>query len=233
MNCLTAEIVNVTLGELGELGELPHWRLCNYRPISILPVFSKVFETVAYTQLYDYLENNSILHNQQYGFRAKKSTTPAILHFLQYLYMYIDSGNIVFTLFLDFRKAFYCVNHEILLSKLNTCGVQGIALDWFCSYLTNREQYVSINVDSNRRVIQCGVPQGSILVPLLFLIFINDITKCSNQFKYTLYADDSALSTCVPGDNVMDSAELINSELKCLNRWLKSNKISINADKTK
>ena len=153
---------------------------------------------------------------------------------MQYLYKNIDSGDVVFSLFLDFRKAFDCVNHEILLSRLNTCGVWGIALDWFRLYQTNREQYVSKNnVDSNPRVIQCGDPQGSILCTLLFLIFINDITKCSNQFKYILYADDSTLSTCVPGDNVMDSAELINSELKCLDRWLKSNKISINADKTK
>ena len=81
----------------------------------------------------------------------------------------------------------------------------GVALDWFSSYRTNKEQYVSINnVDSNPRVIQCGVPQGSILGPLLFLIFINDITKCSNQFKYILCADDSTLSTCVPYDNVID-----------------------------
>ena len=155
------------------------------------------------------------------------------MHFLQYLYKHIDFGNIVFSLFLDFRKAFDCVNNEVLLSKLNACGVRGIALDWFRSYLTNIEQYVSINnIDSNTRVIQCGVPQGSILGLLLFLIFINDITKCSNQFKYILYTDDSKLSTCVPGDNVMESAELINSELKCLDRWLRSNKISINADKT-
>ena len=150
------------------------------------------------------------------------------------MYKHIDSGNIVFSLFLDFRKAFDCVNHEILLSKFNTYGVRGIALDWLSSYLTNREQYVSINnVDSNLRVIQCGVPQGSILGLLLFLIFINDITKCFNQFKYIFYADDSTLSSYVPGDNVLDSVELINSELKRLDRWLKSNKISINADKTK
>ena len=210
--------------------------LSNNRPISVLPVFSKVFEKVAYTQLYDYFENNSILHKQQYGFRAKKSTTQAILHFLQYLYIHIDSGNIVFSLFLDFRKAFDCVNHDFLLSKLNTCGVWGIALDWVRSYLTNREQYVSIYKQCRLkpyRVILCGVPQGSILGPHVFLIFINEITKCSNQFKYILYADDSTLSTCVPRENIMDSAKLINSELKCLGRWLKSNKISINTNKSK
>ena len=109
--------------------------LSNYRPISVLPVFSKVFEKVAYTQLYDYLETNSILHKQQYGFRAKKSTTQAILNFLQYLYKQIDSGNIEIYLFLDFRKAFDCANHETLLSKLNTCGVPGIAFGWLRSYL--------------------------------------------------------------------------------------------------
>ena len=144
--------------------------LSNYRPISVLSVFGKVFEKVAYAQLYDYLEKNSILHKQQYGFRAKKSTTQAIMQY--FLYKHVDSGNIVFSLFLDFRKAFNCVNHKVLLSKLNTCGVRGITLGWFRSYLTNREQYVSINnVDPNPRVIQCGVPQGSILGILLFLIF--------------------------------------------------------------
>ena len=180
-------------------------------------VFCKVFKKVACIQLYDCLENISILHMQQYGFRAQKSTAQDILHFLQYMYKHMESSNIQFSLFLDFRKAFDCVNHEILLSKLNTSGVQGIAFDCFRSYLTNTEQYASINnMDSNPRVIKCGVPQGSILGPLLFLIFINDITKCSDQFKYILYADDSTLSTCVPRDNVMDSAELINSERKCL-----------------
>ena len=112
----------------------------------------------------------------------------------------IDSGSVVFSLFLEFRKAFDCVHHEILLSKLNTydSAVWGIALDWFHSHLTNREQYVSVNnVDSNPGVIQCGV-QGSILDSLLFLIFINDITKCSNQFIYILFTDDSTLPTSLP-----------------------------------
>ena len=102
--------------------------LSNYRPISVLPVFSKVFEKVAYIKLYDYLENNSIMHKQQYGFRAK-STTQAILHFLQYFYKHTNSGNVVYSLFLYFRCSFI-VKHEFLLSKLNTCGVRGITLDW-------------------------------------------------------------------------------------------------------
>ena len=89
------------------------------------------------------------------------------------------------------------------------------------------------NVNYNPKTIQYGVPQASILGPLLFLIFMNDISQCTNQFKYILHADDSTLSTCVPDDNVVNSVELINSELKCLEQWLMSNKISINADKTK
>ena len=122
------------------LEEGDEYNLGNYRPISVLPVFNKVFEKVAYEQLHDYLENNFVLHKQQYGFHGKKSTTQAILHFLQYLYDHVDSSNVVFYLFLDFRRAFDCVNHEILLSKVNTYGIRGITLYWFHSYLTNREQ---------------------------------------------------------------------------------------------
>ena len=118
--------------------------LCNYWQISVLTVFSKAFEAIAYMQLYDYLENNSFLHKQHHGFRAKKFTTQAVLYFLQYLYKHVDSGTDVFSLFLDFRNAFDCVNHEILLSKLNTYGIRGITLDFFRTYLTNREQYVCI-----------------------------------------------------------------------------------------
>ena len=138
--------------------------ISNYRPISILPVISKVFEKIIHKQLYRYLENNSILFKYQFGFRTKKSTTHAILNFMQYLYNSLDKNNIVISLFLDFKKAFDCVNHKILLSKLEFYGVRGVALSWFSSYLSNRKQCTIIgNTESNLLSIGDGVPQGSIL----------------------------------------------------------------------
>ena len=206
----------------------------NYRPISVLPIFSKIFEKVVYRQLYEYLEFNSYLDNNQFGFRAKKSTTHAIMNFLQYIYDNLDSSKLVFSIFLDFRKAFDSVNHNILLSKLNSYGIRGQTADWFRSYLTNRKQYVHVNGSKScPKLIKCGVPQGSILGPLLFLIFINDITRSSNLFKYNLYADDSTLSTCLREGELENSTDLINDELEKVYKWLSANKIAINKKKTK
>ena len=206
----------------------------NYRPISVLPTFSKIYEKIVYKQLYEYLERNSYLDNNQYGFRANRSTSHAILNLLQYTYQNLDSSKIVFSLFLDFRKAFDSVNHKILLSKLKIYGIRGIALDWFCSYLSERSQYVFINGSrSSVKKIEYGVPQGSILGPLLFLIFINDITKSSKLFNYILYADDSTLSTCFSEDELGSHSNLINEELKRVYKWLCANKIAINETKTK
>ena len=206
----------------------------NYRPISVLPIFSKIFEKVVYKQLYEYLEVNSFLDNNQFGFRARKSTTHAIVNYLQYIYDNLDSGNLVFSIFLDFRKAFDSVNHHILLSKLEAYGIRGQAVDWFRSYLSNRKQYVFVNNSkSHLKSIECGVPQGSILGPLLFLIFINDISQASNSFKYILYADDSTLSSCLREDELEKATETINNELGKVYKWLTANKISINRKKTK
>ena len=209
-------------------------KISNYRPISILPTLSKIFERVVYKQLYSYLEVNDILFSDQYGFRAGRSTSHAILNQLQFVYSNLDNGNLVLSIFLDFRKAFDSVNHDILLSKLNFYGVRGLAHSWFCSYLDNRMQYTAVgDARSPLEKIRFGVPQGSLLGPLLFLVFINDLPNCSDKFKFVLFADDSALSVVIPPKNINNEIVNVNCELKRVNRWLRCSKICLNADKTK
>jgi hypothetical protein len=207
----------------------------NYRPISLLPLFSKIYEKVVRRQLFNFLTKFNILHPDQYGFQPNKSTSHAIIDYLQQLYSNIDSGDPVFSIFLDFRKAFDCVDHTILLSKLQYYGIRGLAHNWFASYLQSRKQYVSINgVDSSVTNISHGVPQGSVLGPLLFLLFINDLPKVSNKFQTVLFADDSTLSIPMSKkQSLEDHASVINIELARVQNWIKCNKMCINPDKTR
>ena len=213
----------------------------NYRPISLLPSISKIFERIVFDQLYKYLDSNNLLYKSQYGFRKKHSTEMASLELIDRIYHDLDNKKIPIAIFLDLSKAFDTLDHNILLHKLNYYGVNGNSLSWFNSYLTNRYQYVDIDGTSSKPlIITTGVPQGSILGPLLFIIYMNDIYSTSSKFKFILYADDSTLyspicsfSIGLNPSEIQEMAHNINKELKYVTDWLNVNKLSLNASKTK
>ena len=206
----------------------------NYRPISILPFLSKVFEKVVLKQLCSYFENKQILCPEQFGFRRGRSTLQSCVSLMQYLYNALDDGNNVLSIFLDFNKAFDSVEHGILLRKLSHYGIRGFVHDWVKSYLTNRKQYVHCNnVKSSYSNISHGVPQGSILGPFLFLVLVNDLPNCSAKFKFNLFADDSTISYIFDHNELQRTSVIVNSELDLVYSWLCANKIKINANKTK
>lgn len=206
----------------------------NYRPISVLDNISKIYEKVFYSRLNDFLISNNVLNDVQFGFRKNWNTSHAVVNLLNNVYSDLDEGKLVFTMFLDFKKAFDCVSHNILLSKLYNYGVRGLAYNWVESYLKDRKQCTIVNgARSDYCYVRYGVPQGSVLGPLLFLIFINDLPNCSNYFKFNLFADDTVITHSF-SRNILCKIHLeINSHLLHLSSWLKSNKIKLNVDKTK
>ena len=203
----------------------------NYRPISILSVFSKVLERLVYNQLDSFLEKYNIMYNYQFGFRKKHSTEQAILELTDKLKSAIDNKQLTCGLFLDFSKAFDTVNHKILLEKLQKYGIRGVPLQWFTSYLTNRQQYVRINTtDSEMLRMTCGVPQGSTLGPLLFLLYINDMPNCSKKLSFRIFADDT--NVFYSGKSVSEIEIVMNEEIKKIHNYCAINKLSINFKKT-
>ena len=208
-------------------------KLSNYRPISILPVISKIFERVIYNQLYAYFIQNNLFYSSQYGFRSKHSTELAALEFVDRINNLLDSRNTPLAIFMDLSKAFDTINHTILIHKLHSYGISDKELRWFESYLQNRKQFVSLNDFSSPCLqISTGVPQGSILGPLLFLIYVNDLSRSCN-LKLLMYADDTSLVIPFSVSNLNFDISLINGQLNSLYDWLVVNKLSLNTSKTK
>ena len=204
--------------------------ISNYRPISLLPSLSKILEKIVYKRLYSFLDINKILISNQYGFRKNHSTDYAILQLCDQIAASLSKKEHIIGIFMDLSKAFDTIDHNILLKKLRTYGIRGTALDWFKSYLFNRRQFVSFKSSaSNISSINCGVPQGSILGPLLFLIYINDIINAAPLFTYVLFADDTNVFYSHP--NIHTLIDTINSELNKLSSWFKCNKLSLNIEK--
>lgn len=206
--------------------------LNNYRPISTLSVFDKIFEKLIYIRLLNFLEYNNFFYSYQYGFRKGAGTELALIEISNMIYTAFDNKRYIGALFLDLHKAFDCINHELLLSKLYCYGVRGASYNLMKSYLLNRKQYVFINgVKSNTLDIKCGVPQGSVLGPLLFLIFINDIAYLPLKGHIRIFADDTALFY-----ETSDPISILNNmehDLDILFEFFKSNLISLNISKTK
>lgn len=203
----------------------------NYRPISVLPAFSKIFEKVIVARLVKYLEENQILSQYQHGFRANHSTETAILQFVNNIYKSLEDKLYVVGVFIDLSKAFDSINHNILIDKMQHIGIRGVPLQLFRSYLSNRSQSVSCNnVTSQFNSIFRGVPQGSVVGPILFLIYVNDIINASSKFKYTIYADDTNL--LLTDKDITSLHSSIHTELKLINQWIKCNKLKLNVSKT-
>ena len=158
----------------------------NYRPISVLPIISKVLKKLMFTRLTKYLDKNKIIYEHQFGSQRNRSTTLAVLDLSARITKALDSGNYAANVFLNFAKAFDTVNHQILLSKLEKYSIRGPAKDWFESCLKNRQQIVKIgDTLSDKMQIVCGVPQGNILRPILFLLYINDIKNSSKILNFS------------------------------------------------
>ena len=204
----------------------------NYRPISILPVISKIVEKVVHKQLTDFLQEHKLLSERRFGFTAKKSTELAVTLLNDDIRRNADNKLLTGCVFLDFSKAFDTLSHSKILSKMPAYGIYGKELDWITSYLFNRQQIVKYSgTSSSMGYVSCGVPQGSILGPLIFIIFVNDIVDCLKRTQIIKYADDTVLY--VPGKSIEIIENELSSDLSILAEWFRENELILNLKKGK
>ena len=202
----------------------------NYRPITVCTSLAKVLEKVVRDRVTKYIDRVRILNKSQFGFRSKHSTHHAIINLTESTIDELEKELKVGGVYLDIAKAFDTVNHDILLRKLEHYGFRANTLMWFESYLKNRKQYVDIrNNKSSSYGLTWGIPQGGTLAPILFILFINDITNCSNKFHFSIYADDTCL---ILGIECQDYDEIMTAELHKVVDWFSSNELLLNFSKT-
>ena len=204
----------------------------NLRPVSLLPLPSKLIEKIAHNRIYIHCENNNILDDRQGGFRPGHSTAQTTTLFLNDIYTAINNNETTIAIYIDAMKAFDTVNHQILLKKAEKYGITGKVLDWLGDYLNERYQCtIANNICSEQKLITCGVPQGSVCGPLLFLLYINDIACIMKNCKVSLYADDTVLY--VTNEDINVAISDIQEDLNNLAAWCDRNKLTINSKKTK
>lgn len=218
--------------------------VANYRPITLISILSKVLEKCMYKRLLDFCNKYQIIKNEQYGFQKHKSTSLAIFSLIKIILTNLNKNNLTSTLFFDLSKAFDFVSHDRLLQKLSAAGIRGNALQWISSYLNNRKQCVTITkLDINKDMLpysseyrhnKFGVPQGSVLGPILFILYINDITNVTNH-KCILFADDISITVTSDKNNntIKDHETEINNTIDKITEWLDINNLKINLTKSK
>uniref|UniRef100_A0A3B3BUC2 Reverse transcriptase domain-containing protein n=1 Tax=Oryzias melastigma TaxID=30732 RepID=A0A3B3BUC2_ORYME len=204
----------------------------NYRPVSLLPQFSQILEKLFAVRLDAFLSKYDLLNESQYGFRSNCSTAHAVMEFVENVATAIDQKLNTIAVFVDLSKAFDTIDHSLLLQKCEYYGLRGKTHHWLRSYLENRVQYVTINnTDSNLENIFCGLPQGSVLGPKLFSIYINDIFLMSKKLKFIMFADDTNMFCS--GQNIVELLNVVEQEFNLVKKWFDFNKLSLNENKTK